>query len=58
MSDSISEQLLAIIRSTLLKKKMNTAALAADGVTEFMFVLGVPRTGGAVQTIINPVAIR
>ena len=30
MSDSISEQLLAIIRSTLLKKKMNTAALAGQ----------------------------
>ncbi|MEC8276952.1 MAG: hypothetical protein VX026_04510, partial [Myxococcota bacterium] len=28
MSDSISEQLLAIIRNALLKKKMNTAALA------------------------------
>ncbi len=43
---------------TYLLENMNTAALAADGVTEFMFVLGVPRTAGAVQTIINPVAIR
>ncbi len=43
---------------TYLLENMNTAALAADGVTEFMFVLGVPRTGGAVQAIINPVAIR
>jgi kynurenine formamidase len=43
---------------TYLLENMNTAELAADRAYEFMFVLGVPRTGGAVQTIINPVAIR
>ena len=43
---------------TYLLENMNTAALAADEAYEFMFVLGVPRTAGAVQTIINPVAIR
>ncbi len=35
-----------------------TAELAADGVWEFMFVLGQPRLAGSVQAIINPVAIR
>lgn len=37
---------------------MNTAALAADKGYEFMFVLGPARLTGAVQSIINPVAIR
>lgn len=37
---------------------MNTNALAADGATEFLFVLGQPRFVGSVQAIINPVAIR
>ena len=37
---------------------MNTSALAADGATEFLFVLGQPRFVGSVQAIINPVAIR
>lgn len=36
---------------------MNTAQLAADGVSEFMFVLGVPRVRGASQMIVNPLAI-
>ena len=35
-----------------------TEELAEDGVHEFMFVLGQPRLEGAVQMIINPVAIR
>ena len=37
---------------------MNTEPLVADGVSEFMFVLGQARIRGAVQMIINPVAIR
>lgn len=37
---------------------MNTGPLAADNVTEFMFVLGQARIRGAVQMIINPVAIK
>jgi hypothetical protein len=37
---------------------MNTSALAADGATEFLFVLGQPRFVGSVQAIINPIAIR
>ncbi len=39
-------------------ENMDTRALAADGATEFLFVLGVPRFVGALHTVINPVAIR
>lgn len=53
------------VHQTLLAKQgvyilesMNTAGLAADGVDEFMFVLGQPRFKGAVQAVINPIAIR
>ena len=53
------------VHQTLLAKKgvyilesMNTAELAADGVKEFMFVLGQPKFKGAVQAVINPIAIR
>lgn len=37
---------------------MNTGPLVRDGVYEFMFVLGAARVKGAVQMVINPVAIR
>lgn len=53
------------VHQTLLAKEgvyilesMNTSELAADGVKEFMFVLGQPKFKGAVQTVINPIAIR
>lgn len=36
---------------------MNTGRLAAEDVTEFLFVLGQPRMRGAVQMMINPVAM-
>ena len=36
----------------------DTDQLAADKGYEFLFVLGVPKITGAVQGIINPVAIR
>lgn len=39
-------------------ENMDTRALAADNVSEFLFVLGQPRFVGAVQAVINPVAIR
>jgi hypothetical protein len=39
-------------------ESMDTRELAADGVSEFLFVLGQPRFVGAVQAVINPVAIR
>lgn len=54
-----------IVHQTLLTKNgvhiletVNTAELAADGATEFLFVLGQPRFKGTVQAAINPVAIR
>jgi len=37
---------------------IDTRELAADGVHEFMFVLGAPRLQGSVQAIVNPIAIR
>lgn len=52
------------VHQTLLAKKgvhilenINTAPLAADGVKEFLFVLGQPRFQGTVQVVINPIAI-
>ena len=39
-------------------ENVDTRQLAADGVSEFLFVLGQPRFVGSVQAIINPVAIR
>jgi kynurenine formamidase len=54
-----------VVHQTLLVKhgihileNIDTAALAADGATEFMFVLGQPRFQGTVQAVINPIAIR
>jgi kynurenine formamidase len=53
------------VHQTLLAKQgvyilenMNTAELAADGVNEFLFVLGQPKFKGAVQVVVNPIAIR
>ncbi|HET7409934.1 MAG TPA: cyclase family protein, partial [Paracoccaceae bacterium] len=40
-----------------LLETMNTGRLAEEDVTEFMFVLGQPRVKGAVQAMINPVAL-
>jgi kynurenine formamidase len=39
-------------------ENMKTDELVADKVSEFLFVLGQPKLKGAVQGIINPVAIR
>ena len=39
-------------------ENMNVGPLAADEGWEFLFVLGQPRFEGAVQAVINPVAIR
>ncbi|MDZ7784100.1 MAG: hypothetical protein U5K56_14565 [Halioglobus sp.] len=41
-----------------LLETMSTGPLARDGVHDFLFVLGQARVRGAVQMIINPVAIR
>ena len=53
-----------IVHQTLLAKNgvhiletIDTNQLAADGVKEFLFVLGIPRFVGTVQMVINPVAI-
>jgi kynurenine formamidase len=43
---------------TYILENMNTGPLAADRAYEFLFVLGAARITGAVQAIINPVAIR
>ncbi len=42
---------------TYILETMNTGRLAAEGVTEFAFVLGQARIRGTVQAIINPVAM-
>ncbi len=39
-------------------ENIQTAELARDGVSEFLFVLGIPRFEGAVQMVVNPIAIR
>ena len=40
-----------------LLETMNTGRLASESISEFMFVLGQARLKGAVQMIINPVAL-
>lgn len=51
-------QILLTKNGTYILENMNTAPLAADKVYEFMFVLGHNKYTGAVQSMINPVAIR
>ncbi len=51
-------QVLLAQHGIYILENLDTAALVRDGVTEFMFVLGQPLYRGAVQAIINPVAIR
>lgn len=41
-----------------LLENMNTAELVQDQAWEFLFTLGAPRITGAVQAVVNPVAIR
>lgn len=43
---------------TYILEALDTRELAADRVYEFMFVLGQPRFVGAVQAIVNPIAIK
>lgn len=50
-------QIMLAKKGIFLLENMNTGPLAKDGVHEFLFVLGQPRLTGAVQVIINPVAI-
>lgn len=51
-------QILLTKNGIYIFENMNTAELAADKAYEFLFVLGQARVTGAVQMIINPVAIR
>ena len=51
-------QILLAKNGVYILENMDTRALAADQVYEFLFVLGHARVTGAVQMIINPVAIR
>lgn len=51
-------QVLLAQNGIYILENLDTSGLVRDGVSEFMFVLGQPRYRGAVQAIINPVAIR
>ena len=51
-------QILLPRNGVYILENMNTGPLVADKAWEFMFVLGQARITGAVQAIINPVAIR
>jgi kynurenine formamidase len=51
-------QVLLAKNGIYILETLDTRALIADGVQEFMFVLGQPLYTGAVQAIINPIAIR
>jgi kynurenine formamidase len=51
-------QILLARNGVYILENMDTSGLAKDKAYEFMFVLGHTRITGAVQAIINPVAIR
>ena len=51
-------QILLPMNGTYILENMNTAELVKDKAWEFMFVLGQNKYQGAVQSMINPVAIR
>ncbi|MGQ0684863.1 cyclase family protein [Bradyrhizobium sp.] len=51
-------QILLPMNGTYILENMDTAELAKDKAYEFLFVLGQPRFKGAVQSMINPIAIR
>ncbi len=51
-------QILLTKYGVYILENMVTHELAADGVGEFMFTLGVPKLKGAVQAIVNPLAVR
>lgn len=54
----IVHQTLLVTHGVHILENIDTAALAADGATEFLFVLGQPRFKGTVQAVVNPIAIR
>lgn len=53
-----AHQILQPKHGIYILENMDTRELAQDGVHEFLFVLGQARIKGAVQMIINPIAIR
>ena len=53
-----AHQILQPENGIYILENMDTRELARDGVHEFLFVLGQARIQGAVQMIINPIAIR
>ncbi len=53
-----AHQMLLAKHGIYILENVQTAELASDGTAPFLFVLGVPRFVGAVQMVINPVAIR
>jgi kynurenine formamidase len=57
-SDFPAHPILLAKNGVHILENMETKDLAADGANEFMFVLGAPRFEGAVQMVINPIAIR
>jgi kynurenine formamidase len=54
----IGHQILIKQNGIYILETMNTGPLVRDGAFEFMFVLGQAKVRGAVQMIINPIAIR
>jgi kynurenine formamidase len=53
-----AHQVLLAKSGVYILENMRTEELVADSAWEFLFVLGQPRFVGAVQMVINPVAIR
>lgn len=53
-----AHQVLLAKHGVYILENIRTAELAADRAHEFLFVLGQPRFVGAVQMVVNPVAIR
>jgi len=51
-------QILLARHGIYLLENMNTAEMVRDQAWEFLFTLGPPRITGAVQAIVNPIAIR
>lgn len=51
-------QILLPLSGTYILENINTAELAKDKAYEFLFVLGQNKYQGAVQSMVNPVAIR
>ncbi|SMF05728.1 cyclase family protein [Pseudobacteriovorax antillogorgiicola] len=51
-------QKLLVDEGVYILEALRTEELARDKAYEFMFVLGVPKLGGSVQAMINPIAIR